>query len=97
MLLYVWVWLQHGSLRESCFQMREEELCGVDDVVRDDEVTAEVVGRAQLRQGQMHLVHAEMDRETKVETERERASETMREEEIGREIGREGWGAGQYP
>ncbi len=46
-----------GVLREACLQMRKEELCGNDDVVEDNKVTAEAVGGAELRQHQMHLVH----------------------------------------
>ena len=37
--------------------MGNEELCGNDDVVEDNKVTAEAVGGAQLCQHQMHLVH----------------------------------------
>lgn len=45
-------------LREACLQMGKEELCGNDDVVKDNQVTAEAVGGAELCQHQMHLVHA---------------------------------------
>lgn len=45
-------------LREACLQVGKEELCGNDDVVEDHKFTAEAVGGAELRQHQMHLVHA---------------------------------------
>ena len=37
--------------------MGNEELCGNDNVVEDNKVTAEAVGGAELCQHQMHLVH----------------------------------------
>lgn len=47
--------------------MGQQELCRNDDVVEDSEVTAEAVAGAELRQGQMHLVHTETQkRETSV-------------------------------
>lgn len=44
-------------LREACLQMRNKKLSGNNDVVKDNKVTAETVGGAELCQGQMHLVH----------------------------------------
>lgn len=41
---------QWNILREARLQMRNEELCGDDDVVEDDEVSAEAVAGAELCQ-----------------------------------------------
>lgn len=56
--------------------MGQQELRRDDDVVEDGEVTAEAVAGAELRQRQVHLVHAATQRR-----ERERRTWTDREEE----------------
>lgn len=53
----------YSLLRQADLQLRQEELCWNDNVVEDDQLSAETVGGAELRQLQMQLVHTRRQRD----------------------------------
>lgn len=63
-------------LGEATLQVGQQELRRDDDVVEDGEVTAEAVAGAELRQRQVHLVHAAPQRrEREKDMDRQRGGE----------------------